>query len=106
MFRRVDARGRYYNEWTFFEAKPNTQANGCSVPVLNEPARQWTDSWAIMGSPWPHGSFKMRLFNQEAKCVYLADGTNPGVLYCPSMGEEKTVRCKEADERMVGKELW
>jgi len=40
----------------------------------------------------------MPLFGEE-DCEYLSDGTNPGVLHCPSMGLGKTVGCRKADEK-------
>jgi hypothetical protein len=100
MFRETFARGEDYNTWTFFATKANTQADGCSVPVLNDVSRHWTEPLAIGNPPWPHSNFTMPLFDEEGDCFYLSDGTNPGVLYCLSMVEETTVGCKEANERM------
>ncbi|KAI4619819.1 hypothetical protein J4E83_005676 [Alternaria metachromatica] len=98
IFRNTNGNGEDYNNWTFFEIKPNTQADGCSVPILNDVSRQWSDAPALSNPSWPHGTFTMPLFGEE-DCEYLSDGTNPGVLHCPSMGDGKTVGCKEADEK-------
>lgn len=98
IFRNTKGRGEDYNNWTFFETKPNTQADGCSVPILNDVSRQWSEPSDVSNPPWPHGTFTMPLFGEE-DCEYLSDGTNPGVLYCPSMGEGKNVGCKEAEEK-------
>ncbi|KAI4917827.1 hypothetical protein J4E85_009919, partial [Alternaria conjuncta] len=98
IFRNTKGSDEDYNNWTFFEIKPNTQADGCSVPVLNDVSRQWLDTSALSTPPWPHGTFTMPLFGEE-DCEYLSDGTNAGVLHCPSMGDGKTVGCKEADEK-------
>ncbi|KAI4693505.1 uncharacterized protein J4E88_001878 [Alternaria novae-zelandiae] len=98
IFRNTNGNGEDYNNWTFFEIKPNTQADGCSVPILNDVSRQWSDASALSNPPWPHGTFTMPLFGEE-DCEYQSDGTNPGVLHCPSMGLGKTVGCKKADEK-------
>jgi len=68
------------------------------VPVFNDVSRQWSDASALSNPPWPHGTFTMPLFGEE-DCDYLSDGTNPGVLHCPSMGDGETVGCKKADEK-------
>ena len=98
IFRNTRSNGEDYNNWTFFEINPNTQVDGCSVPVFNDVSRQWSDASALSNPPWPHGTFTMPLFGEE-DCDYLSDGTNPGVLHCPSMGDGETVGCKKADEK-------
>ncbi len=98
IFRKTWGRGEDYNTWTFFETKPNTQADGCGVPVLNDLSRKWYAPFNILVPPWPHGTFMMPLFG-EKNCKYQSDGTNPGILHCPSMGEGKTVGCKAAAEK-------
>jgi len=98
IFRNTKGNDEDYNNWTFFEIKPNTQADGCSVPILNDVSRQWSDTSALSNPPWPHGTFTMPLFG-EKDCEYQSDGTNPGVLHCPSMGFGRTVGCKKADEK-------
>jgi hypothetical protein len=82
--------GENYNTWTFFETSIGVQADGCTtVPVLNDVSRQWTEPWAVISTPWPHGTFTMPLFGED-DCEYLSDGTNPGILHCPGMGEGRT----------------
>ena len=44
------------------------------------------------------GTFFMTLYG-ENNCKYEADGTNPGILHCPSMGDGNNIGCQEEPEK-------
>jgi hypothetical protein len=94
-------RDEKYNSWIFFETSIGSQADGCQVPVLNDPATRWSDPDALEYPPWPHGTFTLTLFGEE-NCEYLSDGNSAGILHCPAMGEGNNVGCKEDDEKGQG----
>ncbi|CAO2658407.1 Nn.00g061300.m01.CDS01 [Neocucurbitaria sp. VM-36] len=98
ILRNVNDNGDDYNSWTFFETSVGSQTDGCSVPVLNDPATRWSDRDAIKNPPWPHGTFTMTLFGED-NCQYLNDGNGAGILHCPTMGEGNNVGCKEDSEK-------
>jgi hypothetical protein len=87
-----------YNSWTIFETTIGAQADGCGVPALNDLPTRWVDPKALKNPPWPHGTFTLPLFGEE-NCQFFADGTNPGILHCPSMGAGNNVGCEEDMEK-------
>jgi hypothetical protein len=88
ILKRTIGHGQDFNSWTFYETSLGVQvADIChKVPIHYDGPSPWVDQLAIDSPPYPHGTFKLtKLFGEEG-CQYLADGTNPGILHCPSMG--------------------
>ena len=61
----------------------------------------WKPIW---NPPWPHGTFEIPFFNEEVGCKHLCDGTNPGILTCPSLRGE-VVNCQEDTYKSVSDEI-
>lgn len=96
ILRQTSQDGATSNAWTFFETEVGKSADGCADPVFQDNSRTWVDNDAINNPPWPHGTFTMKLYGED-NCQYLSDGTNPGILRCPSMSENAS--CYEEQDK-------
>ncbi|KAH7114998.1 hypothetical protein B0J11DRAFT_594114 [Dendryphion nanum] len=91
-----------YNTWVFHETSIGVKADPCnnSKPVHDDIPTRWFDKTSIDTPPWPWGTFEIPVLFGEKGCKYLSDGTNPGILHCPSLNGQ-TIGCKEDAEKSL-----
>jgi hypothetical protein len=89
------------NQWVFYETEVGVPADICAPnATLYDNKSRWRDTNAVHVPPWPHGTFTMTLHGED-NCQYSNDGTDEGILHCPSFGDGNNVSCNEDAEKSL-----